>query len=253
MTTEDRDYTPFEEIMNDGGSRSSHLPIWQETALLLLGAVILAVIIKSFFVQAFYIPSGSMEPTLMVNDRILVEKPSYWFGHPQRGDIVVFKDPGGWLGAGEDFEPGNLLTQGLAKIGLYPEGGHLVKRVIGVPGDVISADPKTGEIEVNGTPIDEKAYAAPGTVDGKTCWGPMPGTCQWTSGKVPAGELFVMGDNRAHSADSSYHLCLPTELDCSKSPWVDESLVVGKVVAEVWPMSRFKVLHRPSDFNALPR
>ncbi len=250
MTTEDRDYTPFEEIMDDGESRSSHLPIWQETALLLLGAIILAVIIKSFFMQAFYIPSGSMEHTLNINDRILVEKPSYWFGHPQRGDIIVFKDPGGWLDPSEDATPGNLLTQGLAKIGLYPEGGHLVKRVIGVPGDTISADPKTGRIEVNGKPLDEKAYAVPSD---SGCYGPMPGKCDWTSGVVPPGELFVMGDNRAHSADSSVHLCLPEELDCTKSPWVDESLVVGKVVAKVWPLKSFAIEHRPADFSSLDR
>lgn len=249
MTTEDRDYTPFDEILDEGRSRSSHLPIWQETALLLLGAVVLAVIIKSFFVQAFYIPSGSMEPTLKINDRIMVEKPSYWFGHPQRGDIVVFKDPGGWLGPGEDAEPGNLITAALAKIGLYPEGGHLVKRVIGVPGDKITCC-SNGHLEVNGHPIEESGYAV---ADDKGCFGPMPGKCEWTSGVVPPGELFVMGDNRAHSADSSYHLCLPSELDCSKTPWVDESLVVGKVVATVWPVGSFKIEHRPSDFATIPR
>src|ERR671921_626155 len=78
-----------------------HLPLWQETLLLLVIAIVLAVVIKAFFVQAFYIPSESMEPGLVKNDRILVEKTSYWFGGtPQRGDVVVFQDPGGWLREG---------------------------------------------------------------------------------------------------------------------------------------------------------
>ncbi|MEZ5160838.1 MAG: signal peptidase I [Marmoricola sp.] len=77
------------------------LPLWLETIVLLVLALVLAIIIKTFFIQAFYIPSESMEPEFIVNDRILVQKTSYWFGEPQRGDIVVFQDPGGWL-SGED-------------------------------------------------------------------------------------------------------------------------------------------------------
>ena len=115
-----------------------HLPLWQETILLLTIAILLAVVIKAFFVQAFYIPSESMEPGLVKNDRILVEKTSYWFGGtPQRGDVVVFKDPGGWLSEEEDAGPSNPVGKLMAKIGLYPSGGHLVKRVIGVAGDTI--------------------------------------------------------------------------------------------------------------------
>lgn len=106
MTHQDRDLAS----VDDGeGSRSSfskrvkkdkkQLPVWQETILLLAGALLLAIGIKAFLLQAFYIPSESMEPVLVRNDRILVEKPSYWAGSPQRGDIVVFKDPGGWLSA----------------------------------------------------------------------------------------------------------------------------------------------------------
>src|SRR6478736_3173026 len=80
-----------------------HLPLWQETLLLLTIAIVLAVVIKAFFVQAFYIPSESMEPGLVKNDRILVEKPSYWFGGtPERGDVIVFEDPGDWLPEGLD-------------------------------------------------------------------------------------------------------------------------------------------------------
>ncbi len=125
--------------------------VLRETAFLVVVAVALAVVVKSFFVQAFYIPSGSMEPGLQVNDRILVEKPSYWWGHPQRGDIIVFSDPGDWLAGAESAAPAGVVSKTLERIGLYPSGGHLVKRVIGVGGDTIVCCDKQGRISVNGT------------------------------------------------------------------------------------------------------
>ena len=116
----------------------------------------LAIVIKAFFVQAFYIPSESMEPGLVKNDRILVEKsPTGSAARPQRGDVVVFKDPGGWLSADEDAGPPNPVAKLMAKIGLYPSGGHLVKRVIGVAGDTIKCCDNQGRIMVNGQPLDE--------------------------------------------------------------------------------------------------
>ncbi len=156
-------------------------------------------------VQAFYIPSESMEPGLVRNDRILVQKVSYWFGGtPQRGDVVVFKDPGGWLPRrGHRGTRQRRITKLMAKVGLYPSGGHLVKRVIGVAGDTIRCCDDQGRIEVNGVPLDEKAYARKG---GGDCFGPMIPDCHWKAGPVPEGTIFVMGDNRNHSADSSYHL-----------------------------------------------
>src|SRR4249919_2668155 len=158
-----------------------HLPLWQETVLLLAIAIVLAVVIKAFFVQAFYIPSESMEPGLVKNDRILVEKMSYWFGGtPQRGDVVVFKDPGGWLSEEEDAGPSNPIGQLMAKIGLYPSGGHLVKRVIGVAGDTIVCCDSQGRLSVNGTSIDENGYARPGEIDQHDCYGPMTGNCSWS-------------------------------------------------------------------------
>ncbi|MGZ4454977.1 MAG: signal peptidase I [Nocardioides sp.] len=224
------------------------LPVWQESLLLLVLAVVLAVVIKAFFVQAFYIPSESMEPGLIKNDRILVEKPSYWLGGPQRGDVVVFADPGGWLSAEEAAGPTSGLTTLLSKIGLYPTGGHLVKRVIGLAGDTVTCCDKQGRILVNGHPLDEKSYAR---LDGATCYGPMKPSCHWTSGVIPKGTIFVMGDNRSHSADSSFHLCEKGQT-CAQSPYVPVDDVVGKVVALMWPASRFEVLHRPADFAGVP-
>ena len=85
------------------------LPVWQESILLVITAMVMAVIVKTFFLQAFYIPSESMEPEFIVNDRILVQKTSYWFGEPQRGDIVVFQDPGGWLSGEDQANPSAVI------------------------------------------------------------------------------------------------------------------------------------------------
>ena len=138
------------------GKDKHHLPLWQETILLLTVALLLAIGIKALLLQAFYIPSESMEPGLIRNDRILVQKVSYWFGgEPERGDVVVFQDPGGWLTQAEAAGPDNPVAQGMAAVGLYPEGGHLVKRVIGVAGDTITCCDDQGRISVNGTPLDE--------------------------------------------------------------------------------------------------
>ncbi|MFT4263196.1 MAG: signal peptidase I [Nocardioides sp.] len=235
-------------------STRRRLSAWQETGVLLLVALVLSIAVKALLLQAFYIPSESMEPGLVKNDRILVEKPSYWFGgSPQRGDVVVFKDPGGWLGDEEISSAGNPITQLLTKVGLYPSGGHLVKRVVGVPGDVIECCGDQGRISVNGVTLDETSYARPSAVgcDNNTagsCFGPMPRIAHWRAGPVPAGMLFVMGDNRNHSADSSYHLCTEAETECSDSPWVPEDLVVGKVFAVVWPWGHKRFEHRPDDF-----
>jgi signal peptidase I len=221
--------------------------------LLLVIAILLAIVLKVFFVQAFYIPSESMEPGLIKNDRILVEKPSYWFGGtPQRGDVIVFKDPGGWLSAEEVTSPTNPVVKAMAKIGLYPSGGHLVKRVVGVAGDTIHCCNEHGQLVVNGHPLSEPEVSR----GGERCDGPEVDSCTtgWTVGPVPAGDLFVMGDNRAHSADSAYHLCRPRAVGCGSGPvYVPTSDVVGKVVMLMWPPGRAHVLHRPAGFSALAR
>ena len=231
--------------------QKKHLPLWQETILLLVVALGLAILIKAILVQAFYIPSESMEPGLVRNDRILVEKVSYWFGgSPERGDVVVFKDPGGWLSGAESIGPPNAVTKLMAKIGLYPSGGHLVKRVIGVAGDTIKCCDAKGRVMVNGVALDEKDYARKG--NGADCFGPMIG-CNWEAGPVPEGTIFVMGDNRSHSADSTVHMCREATTDCVEGgEFVPVDLVVGKVFVLLWPRQHFSWLHRPDSFADVP-
>jgi signal peptidase I len=252
VTAEDHSTTSLDEPRPAPADKQrKHLPLWQETALLLGIAIVLAVVIKAFFVQAFYIPSESMEPGLVKNDRILVEKMSYWFGGtPRRGDVVVFKDPGGWLDPSEDAGPTNPIGQVMARIGLYPSGGHLVKRVIGIAGDTIKCCDKQGRILVNGQPLDENSYIK--RTPGMECNGPMTTTCNWTAGPVPKGTVFVMGDNRQNSDDSSMHLCQPHIPDCVRDPYVPVNDIVGKVFVLLWPRDRFHVLHRPADFADIP-
>ncbi|WP_205473886.1 signal peptidase I [Nocardioides sp. SYSU D00038] len=219
----------------------------RETVLLLVFAVLLALVVKTFLVQSFYIPSESMEPGLQVNDRILVQKPSYWFGgEPQRGDVVVFDDPGDWLAVDEP-EPSGVAAL-LAKIGLYPTGGHLVKRVIGVGGDTIECCDEEGRLSVNGTALDEDSFIDPQT----DCDGPMKFDCSWTAGPVPDGMLFVMGDNRDDSADSTVHLCREKNPGCDpEAAYVPVDLVVGKVFALVWPPGRADLTGRPDVFDSV--
>jgi signal peptidase I len=205
--------------------------LWQETILLLVIALGLAIVIKALFVQAFYIPSPSMEPQFVKNDRILVQKVSYWRGGPSRGDIVVFEDPGGWL-APTDTGSGSGFKRVMEVIGLYPAGGHLVKRVIGVGGDEVKCCDTQGRITVNGTPLTETSYLPKNTV---------PSLDKFDV-KVPKGYLWVMGDNRGDSADSRAHMGDPG------GGFVKDDLVVGRVFALVWPAKRAELIHRPSTF-----
>jgi signal peptidase I len=211
------------------------MPFWQELMLLLAIALVLAIGIKALFLQAFYIPSGSMNETLVFNDRILVQKISYWGAEPQRGDIVVFEDPGGWLDGGASAQPRTVLAKSLEFFGLYPTGGHLVKRVIGVGGDTVECCDNQGRVSVNGTPLRERDYLAPGE---------RPSLITFEQ-EVPDGFLWVMGDNRSQSADSRVHLGDPG------GGFVPEDNVVGKVFSVVWPLDHAKMIGRPETFEAV--
>lgn len=221
-----------------GGVRAKErqpLPIWQEMLVLLGIALVLAVVIKAFFMQAFYIPSGSMNDTLVLDDRILVQKVSYWSGEPQRGDIVVFSDPGGWLGPGELSMADSTVARGLEMFGLFPTGGHLVKRVIGVGGDRVVCCDKEGRITVNGVPLQESSYLASGE---------KPSLIEFDV-EVADGYLWVQGDNRSNSADSRVHLGDPG------GGFIPLDDVVGKVFMVVWPWDHATMVERPATFETV--
>src|SRR3954452_9112407 len=171
--------------------RDRRIPAWLELFLLLGVALLLSILIKTFLVQMFFVPSESMEPLFIKDDRILVQKVSYWAGDVQRGDVVVFEDPGGWLGPQPKLNPAQKV---LSTIGLYPTGGHLVKRVIGVGGDRVKCCDTRGRITVNGVPLTEPYVKK----------GESPSDENFDV-KVPPGRLWVMGDNRANSEDSRFH------------------------------------------------
>ncbi len=202
------------------------MPWWQETFLLLALALGASILVKAFFLQMYFVPSASMHPELVEQDRILVEKVSTWDGEPDRGDVVVFEDPGGWLGATP--EPTGF-QKFLSLLGLYPEGGHLVKRVVGLPGEEVACCDKQGRVTVDGEPLDESEYLRKGMEPSEKQFDVV----------VPDDSIWVMGDNRSNSQDSRYHM---GDAGHGAVPLDD---VVGKVWGIVWPLDRFEILQSP--------
>ncbi len=225
----------------------------REAVIVLVVALVLASVLRAFVVQAFVIPSGSMEPTLQcdqavdpscdanVSDRVVASKLSTRFGGVKRGEVVVFADPANWLqGDGvvtDSAGAGGALRTGLQFVGLVPNDsqGHLIKRVIGVGGDHIQTDDQ-GLIRVNGTVLQEGDYLKAGAV---------PSLCSFDV-TVPADEVFVLGDNRSNSGDSRYHLA---DANHGMVPVAD---VTGRAVGRVWPLDRIGWLGVPDTFGGVP-
>lgn len=211
-----------------------------ETLIVIVGAVIIATLIRSFVGQMFVIPSGSMENTLQVNDRVLVSK----FGGFQRGDVVVFEDPGQWLPPATPED--NPIKLGLEFVGVLPNSSteHLIKRVIGMPGDHVRTT-DNGSIEVNGQVLDESSYLY--AEDGVQV---APSSVPFDI-VVPAGRIFVMGDHRNASNDSRCRLA-----DISQNPgesaFVPEDKVVGAAVAIVAPLDRISTFQLPETYKSVP-
>jgi signal peptidase I len=221
------------------GAGQSAGSLLRETLIVVVGALLVAIVVRTFLIQAFYIPSGSMEQTLQLDDRVLVSKLSTRWGDIQRGEVVVFHDPADWITPIEQpaSGAGAALREALTFIGLLPSasGDDLVKRVIGIGGDRVVCCDATGKITVNGTPLEED-YLFPGNVPSET---PFDVT-------VPAGRLWLMGDHREVSQDSRYH-----EAITPGSGMVPEDSVIGRAVLVVWPFPNWAVLSIPSGFDAV--
>ncbi len=230
-------HTPRETGPHRGGFVSAV----RETAIVVGTALVLSLLIKTFLAQAFYIPSESMELTLIKDDRVLVNLLEPGPLELERGDVVVFKDPGGWLDpavAPQRTPLGQGVVDVLTFVGVLPQdaGEHLIKRVIGMPGDRVVCCDDEGRVTVNGEPLDE-AYL-PGGTD--------PSTINFDV-TVPEGRVWVMGDNRGFSQDSRYHQ------DLEGGGTVSEDLVVGRAVLLFWPLDRFGSLSNfPAVFSGVP-
>jgi signal peptidase I len=211
---------------------------WKELPILIVIALVLALIIKTFLVQAFSIPSDSMQNTLQEGDRVLVDKLTPWFGaEPKRGEVVVFHDPADWL-AGEPTANPNPLQKVLSWIGLMPSAQEkdLIKRVIGVGGDTVECN-GTGPLKVNGKALNEP-YVYPGNTP---CSDDDQGG-QFKV-KVPKGDIWVMGDHRQNSRDSRYN---QSDVNHGMVPVKD---VVGRAIVRAWPINRWGTLPVPDTFD----
>ncbi|MEU4108298.1 signal peptidase I [Streptomyces sp. NPDC027717] len=211
---------------------------WKELPILIGIALVLALLIKTFLVQAFSIPSDSMQNTLQQGDRVLVDKLTPWFGsEPERGEVVVFHDPAQWL-AGEPTPEQNAVQKALSWIGLMPsaEEKDLIKRVIGVGGDTVECE-GSSPLKVNGKALDEP-YVYPGNT---------PCSVDDQGGqfkvKVPKGYIWVMGDHRQNSRDSRYN---QTDENHGMVPVKD---VVGRAIVKAWPINRWGTLPIPDTFD----
>ncbi|MFE6748593.1 signal peptidase I [Kitasatospora purpeofusca] len=221
------------------GKAKKKRPFWQELPILVVVALLLSLGIKTFFVQAFSIPSGSMQHTLEKDDRVLVDKFTPWFGaEPERGEVVVFKDPGGWLDSVPRVK-GNAFVEGirtaLGTVGLLPSDNEkdLIKRVIAVGGDTVECR-EGGPVKVNGVALDEP-YLYPGATP---CGDAPVGTVT-----VPKDHLWVMGDHRNDSRDSRFHVSEPG------GGFVPVKNVIGRAFVVAWPLSRWDTLPVPDTFD----
>lgn len=225
--------------------RRRHLPLIVELPLLLLVAFCAAVLLRSFAIQSFDIPSGSMEKTLQVGDRVLVNKVVYALREPQRGEVVVFKGTDRWASEVQMPTETTLLGDIGRVLGdlvgiAAPNEKDLVKRIIGIPGDTVLCCDDDGRVVINGTSLDESAYLYD---DASLDEDPAANNClarRFGPVHVPQGHVFVMGDHRGDSKDSRCQGFVPIEN------------FIGRAVNVVWPQDHWSALEIPSGFAAIP-
>ena len=206
----------------------------REGGTVILYALVIAFLVKTFLLRGFYIPSGSMEQTLQVNDRVFINVAGSYFSEPKRGDVIVFKDSQGWIPSTQ--KTSSPLKDALSFAGILPDtsSNFLVKRVIGTPGDVVESD-GNGKIKVNGVEITEP-YLYPGNPPSELAF----------KVTVPAGKYFVMGVHRSNSADSRYHISDGTA-------FISKDDVQGNVFVVAWPLNHFGLLQDQSSvFSSIP-
>lgn len=211
----------------------------RELPILIISALVLSIIVKTFFIQFFYIPSGSMENTLQVNDRVGVNKFGALFSDIKRGEVVVFRDPANWLSPNYDDSSGirKVIKDSLVFVGVLPDPSkqYLIKRVIGVGGDKVRCCGKEGKIEVNGVSINEPYIYE----------GDKPSDSEFEV-EVPQGFIWVMGDHRGASADSRFHT------DDPNKGMVALDKVTGRATFIIWPFSNLAILEKGEDLSKIP-
>lgn len=228
------------DIVETPPQRRLIVPGWVEFPLLIIAAFLLAFLVKTFLVQAFYIPSGSMEQTLQVGDRVLVNKMVYRFRPIERGDVIVFDGTGSFISGTPvepELNPATRVARFLGEIvGIAPPSDRdFIKRVIGVGGDRVVCCDADGYITINGIPLEESEYLYPGNPPSKQTFDVI----------VPDNRLWVMGDHRSASADSRAHLGDPG------GGMVPENRVIGRAFAIVWPLGRAQFIPIPEAFEAI--
>ncbi|WP_375422807.1 signal peptidase I [uncultured Friedmanniella sp.] len=216
-----------------------------ELSGVVVGAIIVASLLRALVGQMFLIPSSSMEQTLQIKDRVVVEK----LTRVQRGEVVVFRDPGGWLNGPPAPERGRV-GRALEFVGVLPDTGtdHLIKRVVGLPGDHVVCCDSAGRITVNDVALDETSYldTPPGGEQAEPSMIPFDVV-------VPRDRIFVLGDNRDYSRDSRCHLHDQTPgAVAGSNAFVSEDLVVGQAVAVLWPVGHARRLRIPATFDPVP-
>jgi len=212
----------------------------RDVAIILVAAIVISFLIKTFLIRSFYIPSESMEQTLLINDRIIVNELVPDMVPIQHGDIVVFQDPGGWLDPVPEPEQNPVVAFFdwiLSVVGLTaPDSNdHLVKRVIGLPGDHVVCC-EGGQLVINGERVDESEFLKVGT---------QPADNVKFDVVVPKDHIFVLGDNRYVSGDSSRHLD-------GQDAFIPTDLVTGRAFAVIWPFDHRKILHIPDAYDDVP-